>query len=1059
MNVKLHEKRERVDMPKNTQRLLKLIVSFGFLFGFANWAVFASRPQAGPVDFKRDIEPIFAAACAQCHGAKKAAGQLRLDVKSAALKGGISGAVIVPGNSKQSRLLARILGEGGEQQMPLGGEPLKPEQIEIIKRWIDEGANWPEHQSAIRNPQSATPQHWAYAKPARRSLPEVKNKAWVKNPIDAFVQARLEKEGLQPSAEAGRVTLLRRVSLDLIGLPPTPQEVDEFLADGSNEAYEKAVDRLLASPHYGERWARPWLDLARYADSHGYEKDRPRVMWKYRDWVVNALNQDMPFDRFSIEQLAGDMLPNATNDQLIATGFHRNTMLNQEGGVDDEEARWETLIDRVSTTSTVWLGSTVGCAQCHNHKYDPFTQQEFYKLLAFFDSHQYTILNMAGSEGWVIEPELELPTAQQAAGRDKLRAELKAVEAKLKTQTPELDTALAQWEAEQRAEPQRWHTLEPLEFKSSGGTKLEKLADSSLLAAGAAPVSDVYTVTAQLPASAQGLTALRLEALTDANLPQGGPGRNPYGNFVLSGIEIFVETAGGEQRIALKDAAADDFTRSLDERQLFSQESLPGSGWDIDATRDAKRLNRQIVFIFEQPLELTAPAVATIQIKQIGQTIGQGLGRVRLSVIESNDPTRIVALPLRFKSLLEAPAAKRNARQQTTLAEQFRQLTPLLKAERERAKQLRDAIINLGIVSAQIIREKQTYERPSTLLRVRGNYLNKGEKVYAATPAALHAWPEDAPYNRLGLARWLVSKENPLTARVTVNRAWEQFFGRGIIETVEDFGSQCAPPTHPELLDWLAVEFMESGWSMKKLHRLIVTSAAYRQTSKVTPALLEKDPYNRLFARGPRFRLDAETIRDSALLASGLLSRKLGGPPVYPAQPDGIWMNPYDGNNIKWQTSTGADRYRRSLYTFLRRTAPFPMLTTFDATSREYCTVRRVRTNTPLQALSLLNDEAFFEMARALARRMLTEANGGLRARLSYGFRLCVLRAPSQVELEKLEQLYQRQLALYRADKAAAQRVAKGVIDEGWAGDPAEAAAFTMTANVLLNLDEMLTKE
>ncbi|MBI1766624.1 MAG: DUF1553 domain-containing protein [Acidobacteria bacterium] len=701
----------------------------------------------------------------------------------------------------------------------------------------------------------------------------------------------------------------------------------------------------------------------------------------------------------------------------------------------------------------------MGCAQCHNHKYDPFSQQEYYKLLAFFDTHEYTLLEMPGSEGWVIEPELELPTPEQAAQRDKLRAELKTVEATLKTQTPELNAAQAQWEAELRAEPQRWQTLDPLTFSASGGTKLAKQADKSILAAGAVPVSDIYTLTAQLPASASGLTALRLEALSDASLPQGGPGRDPYGNFVLSGVELVVKTDGHPQRIAMKEAAADDFAGRPDVRQLFSSENQPGNGWAIDATRDATRLNRQIVFTFEQPLKLAAPAVATIQLKQIGKTVGQGLGRVRLSVSEAAEPLRIVALPLRFQAMLATPAAQRDAAQQEALAEQFRQLTPLLKAERQRANVLRVALGSLGIVTAQIIREKQGFERPSTLLRVRGNYMNKGERVYAATPAALHAWPEDAPLNRLGLARWLVSRENPLTARATVNRAWEQFFGRGIVETVEDFGTQAAPPTHPELLDWLAVEFMESGWSMKKLHRLIVTSATYRQSSKVTPALLDKDPYNRLFARGPRFRLDAETIRDSALLASGVLSRKLGGPPVYPVQPDGIWMNPYDGNNIKWQTSQGDDRYRRSLYTFLRRTAPYPMLTTFDATSREYCIVRRVRTNTPLQALSLLNDEAFFDLARALARRMLTEVNGDLRARVSHGFRLCVARPPSQSELDKLEQLYQRQLAFYRADKTAAQRVAKGVIDEARAGDPAEVAAWTMVANVLLNLDEMLTKE
>lgn len=1039
-------------MSSNSLRLLKSGLCLTLCLSWPLWSVVSAKRQTPQVDFQRDIQPIFAAACVQCHSAKKAAGQLRLDAKSAALKGGISGAAIAPGNSKQSRLLTRILGEGGEQRMPLGGESLTAQQIELIRRWIDEGAVWPEQNSEPRTQHAELPKHWAYVKPARPALPAIKNQAWVRNAIDAFILARLEKEGLRPAPEADRTTLLRRVSLDLIGLPPTPKEVDEFLADTSKDAYEKVVDRLLASPHYGERWARPWLDLARYADSHGYEKDRPRVMWKYRDWVVNALNQDMPFDQFTVEQLAGDMLPNPTNDQLIATGFHRNTMLNQEGGVDDEEARWETLIDRVSTTSTVWLGSTVGCAQCHNHKYDPFSQKEFYKLLAFFDSHDYYILEMPGSEGWVIEPELELPTSEQAAQRDKLRAELKAVEETLKTQTPALNAAQAQWKTDLRAEPERWQVLDPLTFKSANGTKLEKLADKSLLASGAVPISETYTLDVQLPPSTVGLTGLRLEALADAKLPQGGPGRDPYGNFVLSGIELKVNG----QPVLLKEALADDFAGRPDARQLFSPGEVPGNGWAIDATRDTTRLNRQIVLTFAQPLKLNQPSAATISIKQIGKTVGQGLGRVRLSISESTEPTRIVSLPLRFKAMLETPAARRTAKQQESLSEQFRALTPLLKAERDRARSLRDAISNLGIVTAQIMREKQSFERPSTYLRLRGNYMTKGEKVFAATPASLHAFPESAPINRLGLARWLVSRENPLTARVTVNRHWEQFFGRGIVETSEDFGTQCAPPTHPELLDWLAVEFMESGWSTKKLHRLIVTSATYRQSSKVTPALLEKDSYNRLLARGPRFRLDAETIRDSALVASGLLTRKLGGPPVYPVQPEGIWMNPYDGASIKWQTSNGGDRYRRSLYTFLRRTAPYPMMTNFDATSREFCTVKRTRTNTPLQALNLLNDEAFLDLARALARRMLTEVSGGLKTRLSYGFRLCVARPPSDAELAKLEKLYQRQLDIYRADTTNVQQLAKGMAETG---NPAEAAALTMVANVLLNLDEMLTKE
>jgi mono/diheme cytochrome c family protein len=1002
----------------------------------------AVQAQTAPVDFARDIEPIFQQSCNACHGAKKASGQLRLDVKALALKGGLSGALLVPGNSRASLLLKRILGEGGEARMPLGGEALKPEQIELIRRWIDEGAQWPA--ASDLKPQTAElPKHWAYVKPVQAPLPAVKSKVWARNAIDRFVLARLEQEGLKPAPEADKLTLLRRVSFDLTGLPPTLQEADDFLADAAPNAYEKAVDRLLASPHYGERWARPWLDLARYADSHGYEKDRPRVMWKYRDWVVNALNADKPFDQFTLEQLAGDMLADATNEQLIATGFHRNTMLNQEGGVDDEEARWETLVDRVNTTATVWLGSTIGCAQCHNHKYDPFSQKDYYRLFAFFDAHEYSLLEMPGSEGWVIEPELELPTPEQAAQRLKLEAEIKTLEAKLKAETPELAHAQTQWESELRAAPQAWTVLAPLRFDTTGGSKLEKQSDHSLWASGTAAASETYIVTLQPPALAGAITALRLEVMPDPRLPQGGPGRDIYGNFVLSEVEV---EAADAPPVRFSAAQVNDASGKLTLDSPYT--------WVIDATRDETRRVRQAVFVLKQPLVIKAATPLTIKLKQNGLVVNQGLGRIRLSVTTTNEPLRIVSLPLKFQPALETLATQRTASQRKELAEQFRQATPLLKPERERLKQLRKAVEDLGIVKAQIMREKKSFERPSTELRVRGSYTNKGERVYAATPAALHAWPEDAPYNRLGLARWLMSAENPLTARVAVNRYWEQLFGRGLVETAEDFGLQSSPPSHPELLDWLAVEFRSQQWSVKQLLRLMVMSATYRQSSQVSAARQERDPYNRLLARGPRFRLEAETIRDAALQASGLLNRAIGGPSVFPLQPEGIWANPYDGNNIKWMTSKGADLYRRSLYTFLRRTAPYPMMTTLDAPSREFCTVRRIRTNTPLQALSLLNDEAAFVMARALAQRMLTDVSGSVTERLRYGFRRCVARPPTATELARLEKLFNEQLALYQKDPVAAQQVAPDS-----PGDLSLSAAYTMVANVLLNLDETLTKE
>lgn len=744
------------------------------------------------VDYLRDVQPIFRAHCYQCHSSSTHQAGLRLDLKKDALKGGISGPAILPGNSAGSLLMARVQGWGGKPRMPLGFAPLTPGQIAALRAWIDAGAPWPEGK--------ARP-HWAYIPPRRPPLPAVKHRSWCRNPIDYFVLARLEKEHLLPSPPASRAALLRRVSLDLTGLPPTPAELDSFLADHSPNAYEKAADRLLASPHFGERWARPWLDMARYADTNGYEKDARRSMWPYRDWVIDAFNKDMPFNQFTIEQIAGDLLPGAARSQLVATGFHRNTMINEEGGVDREEQRWLTIVDRVATTAAVWLGTTLQCAQCHDHKYDPFTQRDYYRFFAFFDHTE--------------EPVLELATPQQEAQRAQLKARLE---------------------------------------------ELDKL------------------VKAPHTPKNQRDQAARMEA-------------------------------------------------------------------DVSAKLAA----------------ITAP---------------------------------------------------------TTL----------------------------------IMREKQDGKPPSTYMHIKGAYLSRGELVTAGTPEALNPFPPDAPLNRLGLALWLTDPRNPLTARVTVNRLWETLFGRGIVETTEDFGTQGSPPSHPDLLDWLATEFLRRGWSVKSMLRLMVTSATYRQSSRATPALLERDPYNRLLARGPRFRMEAEMIRDCALAAAGLLSLKIGGPSVFPLQPEGIWQIPYNAD--RWVTSEGEDRYRRSLYTFWRRTSPYPQFVTFDAPSREFCTVRRIRTTTPLQALTTLNDPAFIEAARGLAGRM--QRTGSLRSGIGLGFRLCTARWPKPNELASLAKLYEAELQRYRTDLPAACAIS-GLASAS--PDAPERAAWTVVANVLLNTDEFLTKE
>ena len=1049
-------------------------VSIAVVSSLAVWAVAerarvaaqAGTPAPAPV-YAADIQPILEQHCYECHGPNKSKGSLRLDLRARAFKGGVNGPAIVAGDAEHSLLLRRLQGLDGEDQMPLKKDPLPAETIARIRAWIQAGAVWPEQaQTAAAD---ATHEHWAYQPPVRPALPAVKNESWVRTPIDRFVLARLEHEGLSPSPEAAKDALLRRVSLDLIGLPPTPQELDAFMSDAKPDAYERAVDRLLASRHYGERWARPWLDLARYADSNGYEKDDLRVMWPYRDWLIDALNRDMPFDEFTIEQIAGDMLPAPTDAQRIATGFHRNTLLNQEGGIDVEEARWETLVDRVSTTGTVWLGTTIGCAQCHNHKYDPFSQRDFYRMLAFFDNGDYSVFGEQGGDHYISEPELDLPTPEQAAQRKVLQAQLDELKAQMSAQSPERTEQQSAWEQSIRAAEQRWTVLTPLTSRASQGTILTTLPDGSVRASGPSPLNDTYVVKATLPATA--ISAIRLEALPDKALPQGGPGRDYYGNFALTGFTVAVASspsAASGAPLVFEKANDNSHVGGNEANQLVMPDAetkntrdLP-PGWSINATNDVVRHPRAAVFKLKAPLDpTTGTAIVTLTFK--GIAVSQALGRFRLSVTSDPDPFVVTTVGASTRAALDVAPEARTEEQRDAVRDTFRDKAPVLEDLRTRITELEDKITAIGITKAQVLHERNGYERPSTWFRVRGSYMAKGDRVYAGTPAVLPPMPDDQMPNRLGLARWLVSGDNPLTARVEVNRAWEQFFGRGIVETSEDFGTQGAQPSHPELLDWLATELERDKWSVKALHRLIVTSATYRQSASASPELIERDPYNRLLARGPRFRLEAETLRDSVLSASGLLSPAIGGPSVFPPQPDGIWDNPY--SDAKWVTSTGPNRYRRSLYTFIRRTAPYPSMIAFDGTSREFCTVRRVRTNTPLQALVLLNDEAFFEAARALAARILretpqsasgTNADAIDRARAAYGFRLCTSRQPSPAEIDRIIQSLRKQQEHFKNAPAAGAQV----LGESSASDATQAdrAAWTLVANALLNLDETVTK-
>lgn len=985
----------------------------------------------GEVDYGKDVEPVLKKNCYSCHAGAQPKSQLRLDKKPTAMRGGVGGVAIVPGNAESSRLIARVEGRGGEPRMPLASTALSAREIAILRTWIDKGAVWPSNDTESAD--QLLQKHWSYRRVERPAIPAVSSAT--ANAIDNFIVARLDADKLKPSAPASRERLLRRVSLDLTGLPPTPAEVAAFVADQRPDAYDRVVDRLLASPAYGERWARPWLDAARYADTNGFEKDLRRSVWKYRDWVINALNRDLPFNQFTIEQLAGDLLPNPTIEQRIATGFHRNTMYNEEGGVDKDEAQFEVLVDRVNTTATVWLGSTIGCSQCHNHKYDPFMQREYYQLMAFFSNGKKIEEEYGDTSVKYREPTLDLATPDQEAKRNEIKARIAELESRLKTQTPALDKEQADWEREIGRTDKTWRVADVTAALAANGSTLTKQGPGTLLASGPNPIRETYTV--DFKSGLERVGALRIEVLPHESLPRGGPGRDVYGNFIVSTIEAELDGKPVEFVRALADDGRLNDTRR---RQI----------WSIDASRDEKRLPRQIVLVLKSPLKLKRDQVLRLKIAQNSDFLGQSIGHFRVSSSDAKDPAMTVKPRAAHRPILAKAVAQRTADEKKRLSDYFRSTAPSLAASRDELREQKNALDKLGIVTA-LVMEEANAEHPSDYVRTRGGFSAKADKVMAGVPAALGSLAPGEPVNRLTLARWLVSRDNPLTARVFVNRVWEQYFGRGIVETTEDFGAQGARPTHPELLDWLAAEFMESGWSMKKLHRTIVMSSTYRQTSQVTPELLRVDPYNRLYARGPRFRLEAEMIRDLGLAASGLLSAKLGGPSVFPPQPPGVWDLPY--NDDKWEVSTGEDRYRRGLYTFVRRSAMYPSMLNFDATSREVCNVRRIRTATPLQALTTLNDEAFFEMAKALGTRIAKEGGTSDRSRVDFGYRLVTARAARGNELDRALTWLDRERKYFAANPAEASKLAAG------ASNASEQAAWTMFANVLLNLDEALNKE
>lgn len=1161
----------------------------------------ASVKPASKIEFNRDIRALLSDNCFACHGPdeSKRKAKLRFDIKEEAFKPAKSGEyAIVPGNLEKSQMIARITAKDEDDLMPppKSGKKLTPQQIDLLKRWIASGATWQTH--------------WAYQAPKRPAMPAVQNSKWPKNEIDRFVLAKLEKEKLKPSPEADKPTLVRRATLDLTGLPPTPEEVDAFLADKSPQAYEKVVDRLLNSPRYGEHQARYWLDAARYADSHGFHIDSERSLWEYRDWVIRAYNQNMPFNEFTTEQLAGDLLPEATVDQKIASGYIRNNMSTGEGGAITEEYQCKYTFDRTETTSTIWLGLTMTCARCHTHKYDPILNREYYSLYAIFNN-----LNESVMDGNKPNPDpfIKVPTPEQTRREDELKQLLANGRKKLDAPMPKIDEAQPQWEAKWRKKlSQGWTVLKPTSVTSTNGVEFTIAQDNSVLARGTNPPKDVYEI--KLPVAPGSLAALRLETLPHESLPQKGSGRADDGNFRLGEFEAevtYADTNAKPAKIKFAQALADSARAGNDAGLAI--DGKPETGWqaDTNGVTDA----HAALFLPADPVTVKSNAELLVRLRFEASTSKRAIGHFRLAAAQDEELVQLLAPPkaepwqvvgpfktettqqgftnvyepetkidlkkayagvreeikwnakkdfqdgkanvlvqdlhgvhgayylyrtmnlptprkielsLRADDLFKlwvngrivaerptkekagealmrvtvdlkkgenkflwkvvttqgearftfekdfddsdaipadvaalfAATGKFNADQQKKVRTVFRKLrSPDFKALFENVETWKEESDGLEKSIPTTLVAKEMDKPRETYMLIRGEYDKKGDKVQPGVPAILPPWPKDTPTNRLGFARWLLQPDHPLTARVNVNRYWQQFFGIGLVKTTEDFGVQGEYPSHPQLLDWLATEFVRTGWDIKRMHRLMLTSATYRQASKVAPELLAKDPENRLLARGPRFRVDAETVRDTALDLSGLLIEHIGGRGVKPYQPAGLWEAVSFNNSQKYVPDTGEGQYRRSLYTYWKRQSPPPNMMLFDAPTREYCVVRRPRTNTPLQALALMNDPQIVEASRAFAQRMMTEGGKSAKSRLAYGFRLATSRKIARDESKVLLDLMKAELTDYRKNKEAADKLlAIGSFKARPELDHAELAAWTMVANTILNLDETITK-
>ena len=1033
-------------------------------FGTKMRAQKASAPVEPPaqVDFAKDIQPIFQKSCYMCHGPNTHMANLRLDARDS-----VMAKVVVAGKSADSPLYIRVAGIGEAARMPMGGR-LADDQIALIKSWIDQGAVWPDGLGAKV---AATKTHWAFLPPKRPEVPAVKETSLVRNPVDNFVLARLEKEGLSYSPEADRPTLLRRLSLDLTGLPPTPEEVDAFSNDKSPGAYEKQVDRLLNSPHYGEMWGRRWLDAARYADSDGYEKDKSRQVWFYRDWVVRSLNQNMPYDQFIVRQIAGDLLKNHTQGDIVATGFLRNSMTNEEGGIDPEQFRMEAMFDRMHAVGTAILGLTVQCAQCHNHKFDPLKQEEYYRMMAFLNNTH--------------ESNIAVYTPTEEMKRTEVLRRQREIEGTLKRRNHGWEKRMASWEEKVRQDQPEWTVVRPeVDDISTGGQRYLPMPDGSLLAQGYAPTK--HTVKLTVKTDLEKITAFRLELLNDANLPLNGPGRSIYGGCALTEFEVEAAPASDPTKITkirFASATADInqpemplakiFYDKTDKHRVtgpvsFAIDGNEDTAWGIDAGPGLRNQPRKAVFTASAPISNPGGTVLVFHLQQNAggwnsdDNQSNNLGRFRLSVTTA--PNAVAdPVPARVREILSIPREQRTPEQVEAEFSYWRETVPEWKSANQ---EIAEVWKGYPEGAAQLVMQERDNRRETHVL-MRGDFLKPAKVVEPGVPAFLNPLPagalSDTKTERLAFAKWLVARDSPTTARALVNRLWQGYFGIGIVSTSEDLGSQCDPPSHPELLDWLAVEFMDRGWDVKAIHRLIVTSAAYRQSSNVTPELYEKDPYNRLLARGPRFRVDGEVVRDISLAASGLLNPEIGGPSVFPPAPAFLFQPPVSYGPKNWYESQGPERYRRALYTFRYRSVPYPMLETFDTPNGDSTCVRRARSDTPLQALTTLNEPLFLEAARALAFKAMREGGATDDQRIDFVFRRCTARVPTGAErkvllslLGKEEQRYAG-AALNPWDLAANDPAHPPALPGNIT--PAQAAAWTIVSRAVLNLDETITKE